>query len=523
MKKLIKPIIVLLIIALLVVGICWVINGGWATLWAMLNNMKEVDGLYYRPKDGGYVCEGAAEKLTDPNLVIPETVNGKPVVGISGTAFIEENAVVNVTLPNTIKYFTFTDCDNIKTINSTEEGTAIMPIDLESGRGGLKNMTKIICPGPNPFPIEIGECTKLVHLEVECLWESHVSTSLSPLSSKFAKAKDGYDSSRFYKAKTWEYDNTPLMQKWEYTEHLVPLSFKSIKVRSGALPEGAFAYLRLTNIELGEDVSAMGRGAFYNCTAIETISVNCPISTIAFEGCTKLKTVNFGTKATSIGAKAFKGCTSLVNLTLSDTTTSIGSSAFENCSNLERINMSDNVATIADAAFKNCEKLMLINDFCILPSKLTAIGKEAFYNTNLASVTIPERCETIGAFAFKSCDSLQVVNSYAETYENNCFQDCEMLNEVNFNGRITYMGANAFRNCRALRKIYIPLSLDIIKATLATDSPFFDCDPSLKIYVEAWESNTDGFSGWWNNYGIAPEQKLTTTYDYYEGDYEALP
>ena len=51
----------------------------------------------------------------------------------------------------------------------------------------------------------------------------------------------------------------------------------------------------------------------------------------AFNKCTKLTTVNFGTGLQEIGYSAFKDCTSLTRVELPDGPCAIGHGLFENC------------------------------------------------------------------------------------------------------------------------------------------------------------------------------------------------
>jgi hypothetical protein len=76
---------------------------------------------------------------------------------------------------------------------------------------------------------------------------------------------------------------------------------------------------------------------FKETTSIEkiTINENAKITTIgesAFEGCTKLKSLNIDwSYVTTIGARAFYNCSSLTGSTQLNSGCSIGENAFYNC------------------------------------------------------------------------------------------------------------------------------------------------------------------------------------------------
>ena len=89
---------------------------------------------------------------------------------------------------------------------------------------------------------------------------------------------------------------------------------------------------------------------------------------------------------TSIGDDAFYECSALESITIPDAVTSIGVSAFESCEALESITIHDAVTSIGDYAFQDCYALESIT----IPDAVTNIGDNAFENTSLSSITIPK-------------------------------------------------------------------------------------------------------------------------------------
>lgn len=118
--------------------------------------------------------------------------------------------------------------------------------------------------------------------------------------------------------------------------------------------------------------------AFQGATLLETVTLGSAvknISSFAFDGCTKLNSVNLKiSKITNIPASAFQGCTSLVSLTLPDALTTISEDAFKGCTGLQNLTLGNSLTTIGATAFKGCTSLQTLS----FPASLTTIANQAF-------------------------------------------------------------------------------------------------------------------------------------------------
>ena len=150
-----------------------------------------------------------------------------------------------------------------------------------------------------------------------------------------------------------------------------------------------------------EEATVTISGVTYKVTAI---------STKAFNGYKKLKTVTIGSNVKKIGSKAFYGCTALTKVTIGKNVTSIGSKAFCKCKKLKSINIPSKVKTIGSYAFYGCTSLTKAT----IGKNVTSIGSKAFCKcTKLANVTIPAKVKTIGNNAFYGCKKLSKVTMTA--------------------------------------------------------------------------------------------------------------
>ena len=136
----------------------------------------------------------------------------------------------------------------------------------------------------------------------------------------------------------------------------------------------------------GRSVTSIGSQAFYNCTALTSVTIPDSVTSIgiyAFEGCTGLTSVTIPDSVTSIGSSAFAGCSSLTSITIPDSVTSIGSGAFAYCTSLTSITIPDSVTSIAEYAFEGC-----VNLVSILFQSMTApaIEPNAFASISAAAI-----------------------------------------------------------------------------------------------------------------------------------------
>ena len=136
------------------------------------------------------------------------------------------------------------------------------------------------------------------------------------------------------------------------------------------------------------------------------------IGEYAFDGCTKLTSVEIPNSVTSIGDRAFKGYTELTSVEIPNSVTSIGDWAFCNCTKLTSVEIPNSVTSIRNHAFRSCTQLTSVE----IPNSVTSIGEYAFNSCDgLTSVEIPNSVTSIGEYAFNYCDNLDSVYCMAET------------------------------------------------------------------------------------------------------------
>ena len=233
----------------------------------------------------------------------------------------------------------------------------------------------------------------------------------------------------------------------------------SFDLSANPLSYGANLYLNgklVTNLELPDSVTTIGKYAFYGCSSLESIVIPNSVTSIgyyAFMYCSSLTSVEIADGVTRIGSATFFGCSSLTNVVVPDSVTSIGDGAFQYCSSIESIVIPNSAISISSSAFGGCSSLTSI----VIPDGVTSIGDGAFDDcTSLTSVVIPDGVTSIGRYAFEGCSSLTsvVIGNGVTSIGDWAFDGCTLLTSVVIGDSVTKIGDFAFSDCTSITDVY---------------------------------------------------------------------
>ena len=474
----------------------------WGDLYASLNNaiVKKLvisDGVTQIPD---YAFEGTTGYTA---VVIPKTVTsiGKRAFAANTTltevtvsegletineeAFMSCTALKKLSIPSTVYYIgpkAFSDCTqlaiakleigNLKIGNSAFNGATISEVTLNSD---------------NYVP------------ERSSSWGS----VYTPWNGAFIKKLTITDEVTKLPAFAFEYAGG-------VTEVVIPATITEVGERAFAgCPD-------LKTVTFSEGVEVIGREAFRDCAALRTVTLPESLTEIkenAFYNCTYLSMGCMDISALKIGAKAFSGAT-LQELVLS--ADGYVSQRYDDWgvytpwdgAIVKKITIKEGVTTIPDYAFEYCEGVTEV----VLPSTVTAIGVNAFYNSStLKTVTINEGVEVIGACAFKECENLKTVNipSTVTTIDTDAFHSCSslLIDKLDISGMTinTYafylatineivLDSNEFTSLRFIdwRTLYAPWTGAVVKNITITENVteipayvFEDIDTVDKLVIPA--------------------------------------
>lgn len=163
-------------------------------------------------------------------------------------------------------------------------------------------------------------------------------------------------------------------------------------------------------------------------------------------------------KVVSLRGNTFSNMPFLREVSLPDSIVEIRGQAFKNCLLLKKVNIPKNLEYLGGGAFYNA---MSIDDI-ELPDTLTYLGGEAFYGAkSLKNIKLSENLPEIRGDTFEYCTSLETITipDSVSRIGGHAFYGDTSLKEVKLNGgsRLREIGSSAFRQCKNLHKIYLPM------------------------------------------------------------------
>ena len=236
---------------------------------------------------------------------------------------------------------------------------------------------------------------------------------------------------------------------------------------------------QIRKVVIGNGITRIGNEAFYNCDALESISIPDSVESIgkyAFYNCNSLSNLVIPNSVKRFDDYAFCQCGGLRNLELSSNVTSIGKYAFARCGYLTRASLPASIGSINDGIFCECTSL---NSFSI-PEGITSIGNSAFANCiSLQDITIPSSVQSIGTAALYGCTGLTRLTIQAKitSIDQSAFQHLTALVDVTLPDGIEKIGKWAFSGCSSLKRIVIPASVTSIEY-----GAFLQCNSLTDVY-----------------------------------------
>lgn len=254
----------------------------------------------------------------------------------------------------------------------------------------------------------------------------------------------------------------------------------------------------------GKPVVSIGENAFNGSGRIEEVTVTGNrIETIgngAFYNCSALKSISLPDSVTYIGAKAFQSCRLLTDIKLPAKINKISEYTFAYCVGLEEINLPSELENIEASAFTDCWQLKQI----VIPDSVKTIGEYAFAACTLAgdneadvkglsSVTFGRSLKSIGNYAFSRCSALKTVEFKSDysvkSIGEGVFSKCTGLASVNLPVGLESIGDGAFSECKILSEAVIPSSVEKIGYSAFAGTELYVSqvnDKQAFVYAGSW-------------------------------------
>jgi hypothetical protein len=266
------------------------------------------------------------------NVVVPDTINGLPVVAIGDRAFQNKLTITNVVIGSNVKSIgrlAFSNLGFLKSVSIPEGVTNIAGAAFAANP--LREITfpeSLIAIGAQAFD----GCDSLTSLRIP---PNVLSIGPSAFSGCDHLAEIVVDPANVnYLSKEGVLYNSAMSVLMQYPPASPRVSFE--------VPNG---------------VTVIARRAFDSVRALTTITLPNTVTNIensAFLGCGNLQNIDLPTELLTIGPYAFSNCSSLTRIKIPEKVKIIDSGVFSYCPGLQYVVIGRGVTEIRSQAFQSC-------------------------------------------------------------------------------------------------------------------------------------------------------------------------
>ena len=462
------------------------------------------NGIWVATICDGPITLGAPLVPPTSEVVIPVTVAGRPVVGITAEAFAGNDAVTGVLVP------AYTSITNIEagalgdiplTVIVDDDGQYIPDVIAENVRKVVfaNGVTRI---GDNYFEcgaMRSSRPTGCPNLESVDIAESVVRIGTNVFEAASALETEVRNSLVICDGWVLGLDDTEVVPP----NLVIPEGVRGIA--AGAF-EGEY---EIETVEVPSPLRFIGAGAFRDCTGLEDISLPEGVVAVdreAFRNCTYAQGLSLPATLEEIGAGAFANCTSLGGVTVPDGVADIGECAFSNCWRMMSVAIPASVTNVGVGAFADCRRLagvtvpLGIGTMAeLFPAAYDKIASVAVADGGLAgheilpmevgmfagcaameSLTLSEGLGAISDEAFVGCESITAFNlpGSVTNIGARAFKDLAQLTSIAISAGVTGLGAEVFSGCTSLSAVALPKGL-----TVLPDGAFAGCASLAELVV----------------------------------------
>ncbi|MBR2823428.1 MAG: leucine-rich repeat protein [Clostridia bacterium] len=394
-------------------------------------------------------------KGTETDIIIPNTVGGVTVTGISETAFARNSSITSILLNqaiglNYIEKGSFENCTALKSVSLTNSPLVKIEDDVFKG---CSNLTAISWPNAlnHIGDYAFANCTALTGLALPNT-VSHIGNS----------AFSGCT------------------------------ALQNLLMQDGAasITIGSYAFsgcTALKSIYLPNKVTDIGNSAFENCSAASVLSLPTSITEIknfTFSGCTGLTWIEIPAAVKDIGREAFYKCSNVGLVTIPSGTETIGSRAFDGLADGAAIFIFSKGANIASDGLGTTSKILgyigstaqtYANNHSgtkFIPMEIADFVNAAFSGFWARTATFGERLEWAELLRDQARSAADLIDA--------------LMNSANFTNR-------GLSDADAINAVYRGLlDRDVDSTGLADNQTLMDQEHGLSIYYVARNLSQSG-------------------------------
>ncbi len=359
--------------------------------------------------------------VSDTSIVIPETIDGMPVVAIGARAF-RLTSIVDIRIGGNIRRIedeAFSHCDKLISVKWNCKCNAI-PAYCFYGCTNLKHF----------------DFSEIKKVERYAFMKSGLQEVCLPENIEVVEEETFRECSGL-RTVTWNCTCDVIPALCFYMcPNLTNFDFSSIK----KVGQYAFVESGLQEVCLPKNIEILEDGTFSRCNGLRSVTWNCTCDVIpnfCFAVCSNLTNFDFsGIK--KIGKYAFKE-SGLQEVWLSESIKNIEEGAFKECSGLRSVTWNCTCDVIPALCFAVCSNL---TQFAL--SGIKKVGTSAFEKSGLTSVTL-SKGTIVCKKCFAHCKSLAKVEWLsARNIEGNIFAGCKNIKEIYISDKIKNIEASAF-------------------------------------------------------------------------------
>ena len=375
----------------------------------------------YTENNGDVIITGLKEGVSDTSIVIPETIDGMPVVEIGPTAF-ELTSIVGIKIGANIRKIgdeAFYSCEKLSSVIWNHK-CDVIPDFCFFGCLNLINFDFSGIEKIGKYAFEKSGLQKVFLPENIKIIEKGTFRECSGLRSV-----------------TWNCTCDVIPALCFYMcPNLTNFDFSSIK----KVGQYAFVESGLQEVCLQKNIEILEDGTFSRCNELRSVTWNCTCDVIpnfCFAVCSNLTNFDFsGIK--KIGKYAFKE-SGLQEVWLSESIKNIEEGTFKECSGLRSVTWNCTCDVIPALCFAVCSNLTQFD-----LSGIKKVGTSAFEKSGLTSVTL-SKGTIVCKKCFVHCKSLAKVEWLsARNIEGNIFAGCKNIKEIYISDKVKNIEANAF-------------------------------------------------------------------------------
>lgn len=384
--------------------VCLVIAAALVSAAAPLALAGEEEFTFTVNEDGESVCvTGYTGAYDVTEIIIPDTLAGKPVTSIGDYAFANRMLASRIAIPGSVVSIgesAFMACMSLTWIT--------LPEALENIGFCAFSTCEAITSYTIPAGVKhIGELAFEFNKSLKAFNVASGNTEYTSVSGVLYNA-----------AKT------------------SLISFPAAKGTAFAIPAG---------------VKRIEDSAFKACFYLSKVTFPASLEYIgkdAFSVCYSLVSADMsGTALREIGVEAFYACSALTTVKAPASLKRVGAQAFEGTAWSEPSSLGKQIIYLGSVAmFYNSEKLLLQTEISFNDGTVSMLPESFWWNDIIKKVTFPSSMREIPDNAFKGCANLSaaVLNNGLESIGEDAFSACPQITHLDIPESVTALGERAF-------------------------------------------------------------------------------